>query len=134
MDVYSPPLALKQGQWIDWSCDYVNPEARNVAQGVQTTDEMCMFIGTYWPRSLQMDFCGPQFAFSAAGHPISHGTKNGADYKACLGSHTFFDMFAASSDTRYAVQSCVTELCPKVSARVFDSVLSGLDISTVTCN
>lgn len=53
--INSPPIALEQGQWIEWSCNYENSEARAVAQGQQTTDEMCMFIGLYWPQSAQMD-------------------------------------------------------------------------------
>ena len=54
---FSQPIALTKGQWIDYQCQYDNPENRNIAQGLQTTDEMCMFIAPYWPRDPNLDAC-----------------------------------------------------------------------------
>lgn len=135
-DVYSPPIALTQGQWIDWKCSFENDEARNVAQGFETTDEMCMFVGSYWPRSAAMDFCG-QGGLPFLGRPLFNGTKNGADYLACMGTHGPFDFFGGgpeTSESRYTLQKCVTDLCPEVSGHVFETITGGFDMSTATCN
>jgi hypothetical protein len=43
------PLLVKAGSKISWTCNYTNAENRRVFQGLETTDEMCMFIGNYRP-------------------------------------------------------------------------------------
>lgn len=131
--LFQPGLSLKQGQWIQWSCDYVNPEARNVAQGQQTTDEMCMFVGAYWPRSPEMDNCGTQ---DNLGRFFGTGTMNGAELVDCwLNSpQVVTGGGPASADARYATQRCVTEACPNASARLNDWAQGKIDMTTVTCN
>lgn len=132
--VFSPALSLAPGQWIRWSCSYENPEVRNVAQGDQTTDEMCMFSGAYWPRSDAMEYCGGPASRGRAGRPLGHGTKTGADFVTCMTGHEMAEVYGggpATSDLRYAVQSCVTELCPAVSGRIWES---GVDLAAMTCN
>ena len=42
-------LAVPARSWIDYWCDYANPESRDVYQGTRSTDEMCMLIGSYYP-------------------------------------------------------------------------------------
>lgn len=83
-----------------------------------------------------MDFCG-QSGFPVLGRALSQGTKNGTDYLACMGSHSPFEMYGggeATSESRYALQSCVTDLCPAVSGHVFEAMTGGFDMSTATCN
>jgi hypothetical protein len=43
------PLLVKAGSKITWTCNYTNAENRRVFQGLETTEEMCMFIGNYRP-------------------------------------------------------------------------------------
>jgi hypothetical protein len=138
---FTPALSLKTGQWIEYSCTYQNPEARNVAQGQQTTDEMCMFIAAYWPRTPQMDFCGGASItqIDAAARFIGTGTMNGAQFADCIKNAASLGGGItgggpASNDARYATQRCVTESCPAVSAHVMDYLQGKIDITTITCN
>jgi hypothetical protein len=132
-DLYSPPLALKAGQWIRWACDYKNTEARDVAQGQQTTDEMCMFVGAYWPRNAGWEQCG----YDGAGRNFGTGTMNGAQFADCwnASAKSTFGGGPADSAARYASMRCITESCPKVSALANDYIFRGKqDILTATCN
>ncbi len=135
--VFPGGLKVKQGQWIDYRCDYQNPESRNVAQGSQTTDEMCQFLGAYWPRLPEIDYCGPTLTPpSIGGRSLGTGAKNGADYEACMAGKTIASFYGggpSSSEARYAAQKCVTDLCPKVSGHVWDT-LTGGSIANLTCN
>ena len=54
---FTPPLAIKAGDALDFRCDYVNTESRDVAQGLKTSDEMCMLIGPYYPKDPRIDQC-----------------------------------------------------------------------------
>jgi hypothetical protein len=122
VNIFSPPLELSKGQWIDYQCHFSNPEDRNVAQGFHTTDEMCMFIGAYWPKLENFDFCG-NFADSQAARVYGAGTRNGADVLKCFQGLTkehaaFSGGGPASSADRFATLSCVTQACPEASAPI----------------
>ncbi len=138
--VDSPPIPMKQGQWVKWSCGYQNTEARDIAQGQQTTDEMCMFIGLYWPESPQMDWCmGDKAAIPYMGeHVLGTGTMNGAEYADCWANSAGLAGLSGGGPgdaaTRYAAQRCVTESCPNVSGQVNDALLGNVDITQVGCN
>ncbi len=128
---------LASGQWIRWSCDYSNPENRNVAQGQQTTDEMCMFVGTYWPRSAEMDWC---VTAGSSPHPASrllaNGTKRSADFLDCWSKspQKIGRGGPESSVDRYATQRCFTDSCTKVSGRAYDLVTGAVDPTAITCD
>jgi hypothetical protein len=129
---YAPGLSLKQGQWIKWTCDYTNTESREVAQGQQTTDEMCMFIGQYWPRSLPMDSCSG----GTGGRNLGTGTKDGAQTAECWNASTQVVSGGGptSAAARYAAQRCITDACPNVSARFYDWRKGTVDLTTIKCN
>jgi hypothetical protein len=132
--VFSPALTMKPGQWIRWACDYKNTESRDVAQGQQTTDEMCMFVGAYWPRNPGWEQCG----VNGQGRLFGKGTKNGADFVDCWtksnGQLALYGGGPDDSATRYAAQRCVTESCPEVSALAMDYIYRGdQTIATATC-
>jgi hypothetical protein len=126
-------LSLKAGQWIRFACGYQNPEPRNVAQGQETTDEMCMFIGAYWPRNASWERCG----YDGAGRNFGTGTMSGAQFVDCWNksTKTTFGGGSASSADRYASQRCVTESCPKVSALANDYIYrDNQAVASATCN
>lgn len=50
-------FAIEGGSQIDYHCEYDNPEQDTVWQGPRTTDEMCMFIGAYYPATPGASFC-----------------------------------------------------------------------------
>lgn len=134
-DIFNPPLALKAGQWIRWECDYENSEQRDVSQGQATTDEMCMFVGSYWPRNAGWERCG----FDGAGRNFGTGTMNGAQFADCWNASTkqlgLYGGGPMDSDRRYAAQRCVTESCPKVAALANDYIYRGKqDVLNATCD
>jgi hypothetical protein len=136
--VFPNAVELTQGQWLKWRCDYENPEPRDIAQGNQTTDEMCQFIGVYWPKSPEMDRCSDDPGFpSLFGRPLSRGTRNGAEFAACFDGKKMRDLFGGGPDTtaaRYAAQRCVADLCPEVSAHIWDMLSGAVDPSSLGCN
>lgn len=50
-------LSVPGGSRIEYACDYQNAEDRQVYQGPKSTDEMCMFIASYWPADNQVSVC-----------------------------------------------------------------------------
>lgn len=137
--VNTPALELKAGQWVQWQCDYVNNQDVNVAQGQETTDEMCMLQGTYWPRSDAMDFCMPDGStdkFSAA-RPLTTGTMNGQQFYDCYlnSPQVFGGGGPASAADRYASQLCITQSCENVGARInqYGAEPGELDPTKINC-
>ncbi len=128
--VFSTPVTLTAGQWIDYHCDYTNLENRNVAQGLQTTDEMCMYQGTYWPRDLSLENCVSAAGnIDEAGRNYGYGTKTGADFLSCFWTTPqagpagcsgggCLSGGPATSAARYAAYGCVTQTCPKASGPI----------------
>jgi hypothetical protein len=117
-DVFDAGLSLTQGQWIEWTCNFENPEARDVAQGLQTTDEMCMFVGAYYPYDSAFEFCAPSLPQAGLyGRWLGTGTMSGPEFLGCWWNspRQFFGGGAESSADRYATQECVTGSCPAVS-------------------
>jgi hypothetical protein len=128
------PESLSVGQWIQWECEYQNEEDRNVSQGQLTTDEMCMFRATYWPRSAEMDWCmapGSTDLYSAS-RLIADGRMDGAEFLACWNASP--QKIAAGSEAeRFASQRCFTESCAAVAGRVNEFSAGVLDPNGVGC-
>lgn len=114
---FDEPLALSPGQWIEWSCDYENDEERAVAQGTASTDEMCMFIGAYYPRNFFMEQCADPDTGETQlnGINLSDGKLDGPGFLACLQASPL--VFGGNGDDpdRYETLSCFTNTCAAVS-------------------
>jgi len=56
---FDPPVDIAAGQTIDFGCDYRNPGGAPIIEGPSKLDnEMCLLIGTYWPRiDFPFEFC-----------------------------------------------------------------------------
>lgn len=54
---FDPALDIRAGSKLDYRCDYKNDEDRTVVQGTSTKDEMCMLIGSYYPRDPELEGC-----------------------------------------------------------------------------
>jgi hypothetical protein len=139
--VNSPTIDLKTGQWIRWQCHYTNSEARDVAQGQQTTDEMCMFVATYWPRTPEMDWCMPPTGTGLAqayssGRILADGTMNGTDFVDCwTKSPQLVNGGGPTSNAgRFTSQSCVTRSCANVSGHLNDLGSGKVDPATLSCD
>jgi hypothetical protein len=97
--IYRPPLELKTGDRVQYSCDYVNRDSFPVVEGPSKTDnEMCLMVGGYYPKiDFPFEFCsspgsGPQF----------NGTKKCGEVVTC---------FTNAKDP-IAAEKCRVDVCP----------------------
>lgn len=94
------PLAA--GSAIDYRCDYRNRESREVTQGPSAHDEMCMFIGAYYPRQPELEGCfDPTY--------IGTGTRSCGESLACVQQ--------GGGDFR-AHNACMVESCAAVAPQL----------------
>lgn len=89
VEVWDPGRIVEGGSRIEFFCEYQNPEDRVVWQGGKTTDEMCMFIGSYWPASDEVSLCSsdPEDAVngqSMAGEWVGQGEGTCGEALGCL--------------------------------------------------
>lgn len=108
-----PPVQISAGQMIDFRCNYTNNETRMVSQGRTTRDEMCMFIGLYYPRDVKSEICSMTDDWSGrqlGASWIGNGTAGGLATAACLQAAT--QPTAAMGD----FDGCVVNACPAISA------------------
>ena len=92
---------LSKGTFLDYRCDYDNPEDRTVVQGQSTTDEMCMLIGSYYPRHDETGFC-------------MESTFVGTGTNECFQAYSC-GLLAATSGKFENLFGCITESCPSVA-------------------
>jgi hypothetical protein len=109
-----PALALSAGQLIDFRCEYMNNEDHRISQGRTTRDEMCMFVGLYYPKDTKTELCGMTDDWSGrylAANWIGNGTVSGAATAGCLQAATAET--AADGD----FDACVVSACPAISTQ-----------------
>jgi hypothetical protein len=123
---FQPPRELKAGQRIDYRCTYENKENRTVIQGLSTSDEMCMFVGLYYPRDIQTEFCALDEKAEApyvGGDWIGTGTADGTTTADCLTrAMSQGESEAGAATAEEALYSCVVGSCPALSAPTSESV------------
>jgi hypothetical protein len=115
-----PPLTISAGQMIDFRCSYVNNETHAVNQGRTTRDEMCMFIGLYYPKDTKTEVCSMTNDWSGrylGANWIGSGTATGLQTAGCLQAAT-----ASGSAEPGAVDACVVRACPGISAETSNAV------------
>jgi hypothetical protein len=111
--IWDEALPIDEGRWIDFQCDYENTTERDVAQGLETTDEMCMFNGMYWPANSAQSFCQKQG--KNAGTVGSAGYQIGSGHLDC---ESFVTCMLTSVLTSGATETlCGFEECKNYSAR-----------------
>jgi hypothetical protein len=124
--VWEQPLQLRAGDWIDYVCEYENPGDRDIAQGLDTVDEMCMLNGIYWPEDQSLSYCVPRggdlTSVGAAGYAIGSGKLDGPAFINCVlsadygGGATeqcgFYN--CKNYGSRYAWQACFTQACEAI--------------------
>jgi hypothetical protein len=109
VETFSPALTIPAGHSIDYRCDYQNGEPRDVFQGLTTRDEMCMFVGAYYPRDRTTEMCGIP---GAKQRYIGGGSASCAETLSCMDQ-------AATPEDR---QKCVVASCPGASNPITDYV------------
>jgi hypothetical protein len=103
-------MSLRKGQAIDYTCQFRNTEDRQVRQGATTKDEMCMFLGTYYPRNEELEACGISTAGAGATF-IGTGTADGKTTIECLNKHN-------SDEDPGNLYGCVQDSCPAIAEQV----------------
>ncbi len=130
----SPGLALQAGQHIDYECNYQNDGTTTVIQGLSAvTNEMCVFVGAYYPRDEKFETCGPDAQFTDLGSTATYigtGTTTCGATLECLQTA----QSASSAEPFYA---CMVDSCPGAADALTAfldcsfNVPSGGDIETV---
>jgi len=105
----SPPMKLKAGEQIDYECNYQNDGTTTIIQGLSAaTNEMCVFVGSYYPRDTKFETCGTTGAFDGLGTAakfIGTGKSTCEQTLGCLQS-------AQSSSDPGPFYSCMVDSCP----------------------
>ena len=106
-------MEITAGSWLDYHCDYDNPEDRDVYQGFKTTDEMCMLVGSFYPADAATAFCSTEDG-GLAGEWVGNGTATCAATLDCL-----LPAFG-SDDLIRDVGLCMLDANPEVSFEASD--------------
>ena len=102
IEQYSGGKMLKAGTSIDFHCDYASSENRTIIQGPTTKDEMCMFIGAYYPRDTNLENCSaPGYDQDSAATWYGVGKATCGDTVTCV---------QASKDAA-SYYSCIVNSC-----------------------
>jgi hypothetical protein len=107
-------FGVKAGSRIEYFCDYKNPEARMVWQGPRSTDEMCMFIASYYPARPEISNCAMdpedvQGTQNLGANWVGNGTGTCSDALGCLAN------IGSDDDFFQALTSCVLDTAPEYS-------------------
>jgi len=116
------PIQIKAGQTLDFECDFHNDDEQGLVEGSSTTSaEMCMLLGSYYPRlSSQVEWC----TLSGSG-PLHEGTTTCHEAMSCAS--------AKMHDDAFEQESCAVDVC-KGSSTAFNDVNScGKSRCQATC-
>ncbi len=113
-------FAIAGGSHIEQTCRYQNGESRDIFMGPRTTDEMCVFIGSYYPAEKHVSLCSgreeaPYDTFFFGAEWVGQGSASCADSLSCFqtaattGGGGPFDIVRRLTE-------CVKDADPSVSA------------------
>jgi Copper type II ascorbate-dependent monooxygenase, C-terminal domain len=114
---FEPAKSLGADQWIEWKCEYENPEDRFVAQGVKATDEMCVLFGTYYPYDENVEFCSTEGGID---NWMLQSEISGTGSETC--DATLSCIIAADDLFDPDYQKCLTDSCSGAAQQVTDIV------------
>ncbi len=109
---FEPALQVPGGTRVEYQCSYDNPERRDVYQGFTTKDEMCVLVGTYYPRREGVQSCFGDFWWEG------QGTKSCSESLACLQGA----FLGAEEEMFPAMSNCVLDTSPAESAALSAAV------------
>lgn len=112
VEEFQPPLAIQAGKVLDFRCDYMNPEARDVRQGLTANDEMCQIMGPYYPRDVNLENCRDENGIPAATW-FGSGNADCATTHACIQSAKSF-----REDNGASIYACIENSCPGAATEV----------------
>jgi hypothetical protein len=105
-------LTIEAGQYLDYRCNYVNNEDRDVLQGLTTKDEMCMLVGAYAPRNALFEYCSPDGTSGAKGLAATfygNGSATCMQSVSCLENQ----LRAGKKVEDESVWECILDSCEK---------------------
>ncbi len=100
--MFQPGRKISAGSFVDYRCDYDNKEARTIIQGQSTRDEMCVLMGSYYPRNDGTALCAEQTF-------IGGGTKTCNESLQC-------SIAAILTQDVAAFYGCIVDSCEKAAA------------------
>lgn len=117
-------LAVQGGSAIRYHCAYDNPESHTVYQGPRSTDEMCMFIASYYPATPKTSLCSadpanPQGTNYLGAEWYGAGTKTCAETLQCVAG---IPQGATFDEFMHTLTDCVYDSDPADSKVVSDGV------------
>ena len=109
-NVFSPALKVPAGSRIEFGCNYRNDLPHVVTEGESAdTDEMCMFIASYWPKqSPEVEAC-----VGGTSGPMVSGSNTCIETLQC----------AEAATTYVEFQECIVEGCAGSSAAVHEFLI-----------
>jgi hypothetical protein len=115
------PIAVKAGQALDFECDFKNDGESGIIAGASTTkDEMCMILGSYYPRlPAAAEWC----TLPGSG-PIHAGNKTCEEASSCAD---------ANDDDEFEKVTCALDVCEGSSRALNDVTNCGLNQCTTDC-
>ena len=102
-------LTVKAGSRLDYHCDYMSHEARQIYQGPRTTDEMCMLIGSYYPADPRTANCLDPSGKLPGGDWVGQGSATCQQTLGCL---------QTAGGQLHNVTDCVMASQPEVSVEL----------------
>ena len=116
---FAPGKVIPAGSSFDYRCDYKNTEGHDIRQGASTKDEMCMLIGSYYPRKPEIDNCLKPTWYG-------NGNKSCNLALACsvgaLGNQSFADLI-----------DCVSDSCDSVGKELSDALFCMFSEPSASC-
>ena len=116
---FEPGKLIPAGSSFDYHCDYKNPESHDIRQGPSTKDEMCMLIGSYYPRNREIENC-------------QKATWYGDGNKSC-NSQLGCAVAALGSGDFNNVIDCVSASCSSVGKQLTDALFCVFEQSATGC-
>lgn len=99
-DAFWPPRSLAAGDVVEFSCDYHNDLPHDVVEGESAdVDEMCIFIGGYWPKMSP----GAEGCTLPGSGPVLDGSATCEEVVDC--------MLAAGVGNEVDGQQCIADTC-----------------------
>jgi Copper type II ascorbate-dependent monooxygenase, C-terminal domain len=125
VDRFVDGMAIEGGSRIEYTCHYDNPGSDDIFQGPRSSDEMCMFIASYYPARPDIGFCSQNadkpFDTNFFGAEwMGQGSATCADSLTC-----FQDALDGATDlfaTLAGVTECVNASDPAVSPELSDAI------------
>jgi hypothetical protein len=114
------PMNIPAGSRIRFQCVYDNPDAKDYFQGQSAdADEMCMFVGTYYPQmTVSDDFCASGRDMMGTGTAACGASLS--CLRACPPESLPGSSKGAAGITSVApcAQKCTVDSCPSASSKL----------------